>query len=98
MGQVAAAIILSLYFQFRARFEVRAAIERGQPMSPEFLDRLGDARARGVLRDLRIGVTSMALGVSIALLGLLLGEDDAIRPLLAIGNIPFLVGLALVGP
>jgi len=99
---VAAVIILFLYFRFRARFEVhktvRAAIERGQQMSPEFLERLGDAQpARGALRDLRIGVTSMALGVAIASFGWLLGESDAIRPLLAIGNIPFLVGLALVG-
>lgn len=99
---LAAVIGLFLYFRFRARFEVhrtvRAAIERGQLMTPEFLERLGDAHpARGALRDLRIGVTSMALGLSIALFGFLLGEIGAIRPLLAIGNIPFLVGLAFVG-
>ena len=97
----AAVIILFLFFRFRGRFEVhktvRAAIERGQQMSPEFLERLGDAPARGALRDLRIGVTSMALGVSIASFGFLLGQGGAIRPLLAIGNIPFLVGVALVG-
>jgi hypothetical protein len=39
---------------------------------------------------------SIALGVAIASFGWLLGESDAVRPLLAIGNIPFLVGLALV--
>lgn len=98
---LAAVIGLFLYFRFRARFEVhktvRAAIERGQLMTPEFLEGLGDAPARGTLRDLRIGVTSMALGLSIASFGFLLGELHAIRPLLAIGNIPFLVGLAFVG-
>ena len=99
---LAAVIVLFLHFRFRARFEyqktVRAAIERGQQLSPEFLERLGENQlARSAHRDLRIGVTSMALGLSIASFGWLLGESDAVRPLLAIGNIPFLVGLALVG-
>jgi hypothetical protein len=44
---LAAVIGLFSYFRFRARFEVhktvRAAIERGQLMTPEFLERLGDA-------------------------------------------------------
>jgi hypothetical protein len=53
--------------------------------------------SRGRNRDLRIGVTSIALGAGIASFGWLLGEGDAVRPFLAIGNVPFLVGIALVG-
>jgi hypothetical protein len=97
---VAVVMVLFLYFRYRARVEyqktVRAAIERGQQLSPEFLERLDNQLAGGAHRDLRIGITSIALGISIALFGWLFGDDDMIRPLLAVGNIPFLVGLALV--
>jgi|SRR5215471_6595774 len=98
---VAVVIGLFLYFRFRARFEyqktVRVAIERGQQLSPEFLERLDNQIGGGAHRDLRIGVTSIALGISLALFGWLYGASDWVRPLIAIGDIPFLVGLALVG-
>ena len=98
---VAIVIAVFLYLRFRARFEyqktVRAAIERGQQLSPEFLERLADDQpVGGPNRDLRIGVTSIALGISIALFGWLLGDAGLIRLLLAVGNVPLLVGLALV--
>jgi hypothetical protein len=96
------AVVLSLliYLRFRAKLEyqrtVRVAIERGQQLSPEFLARLGERPARGRHRDLRIGVISIALGVALALCGLLDGDTDDVRDFLAIGNIPFLVGVAFV--
>jgi hypothetical protein len=96
---VAVVLCIAIYFGFRARVEyqktVRAAIERNEPLTPDLLERLGGT-ARGAQRDLRVGVTSIALGIALALFGVLLGEDDAVRPFLAIGNIPFLVGIALV--
>jgi len=98
---VAVVIGLFLYFRFRARFEyqktVRVAIERGQQLDAEFLERLDDQTGGGAHRDLRIGVTSIALGISLASFGWLYGESDMVRPLIAIGNIPLLVGLAFVG-
>jgi uncharacterized protein DUF6249 len=96
----AAVLCTAIYFSFRARAEyqktVRAAIEHGQQLTLELLERLGDGK-RGANRDLRIGVTSMALGVALASFGWLLGDSDFVGPMLAIGNIPFLVGLALLG-
>ena len=99
---LAAVTVLFIYYRFRTRFEiqktVRAAIERGQQLSPDFLDRLADPRpTRRADRDLRIGVTSMALGLGLASFGWLVGSSDLVGPLLAIGNIPFLVGVAFVG-
>ena len=96
-----AVIGLSIYLRFRAKLEyqrtVRLAIERGQQLSPEFLERLGNVPpARGRDRDLRLGVMSIALGIAVASCGLLAGETDAVRDFLAIGNIPFVVGVALV--
>ena len=98
---VAAVLGLFFYLRFRAKLEyqktVRVAIERGQQLSPELLARLGERpAARGRHRDLRMGVISIALGVALASCGLLVGDDDAVGVFLAIGNIPFLVGVALV--
>ena len=105
-GFVLIAVVLCtrIYLGFRARMEyqktVRLVIERGQQLTPEFLERLSEAptTARPSRhRELRIGAVSVALGLGIAAFGYLLGEEDAVRPMIAIGNIPFLIGLALIG-
>ena len=105
-GLVLIAVVLCtrIYLGFRARMEyqktVRLVIERGQQLTPEFLERLSEAptTARPSRhRELRIGAVSVALGLGIAAFGYLLGEEDAVRPMIAIGNIPFLIGLALIG-
>jgi hypothetical protein len=46
-------------------------------------------------RDLRIGVVSVGLGLGLGSFGFLIG--DAVREMMAIGNVPLLVGLALIG-
>jgi hypothetical protein len=95
------AIVLGLFFffRFRTRREIqrtlRTAIEQGQELTPEVLDRLGESTA-GVA-DFRRGVLSMAVGVGVAAFGVFLGEEDALRPMLAISAFPFLVGLAYLG-
>lgn len=75
---------------------VRQAIDKGQELTPELLDRLGQTGA-GRRSDLRRGVISVSVGVGIASFGLILGEDDATRPLMAVGAVPLLVGLAYLG-
>lgn len=95
-------VIVVLYFFFshrtRAEFQrtVRAAIEQGQQLSPELLARLGEWPT-GRQADLRRGVIAIALGLGIAAFGLLVGEEDARQPMLAIGALPFLVGVAYLG-
>jgi hypothetical protein len=87
---------LSFYFRHRTRLEiqttVRAAIERGQELTPEVLEGLSDA-LNPRHGDLRRGVISVALGIAFALFGILLGEEDAQGPLLAVSAFPFIVGL-----
>jgi len=96
---VSLAVVLSLffYFRFRARREVQATmrqlIERGQELSPELLEHLGEPRP-APQRDFRRGMVGVALGLAFLAFGLLLGEADAERPLLAISAFPFLIGLA----
>lgn len=94
---VALVAILFVYFRYRARSEtqrtLREAIERGQEMTPEFVKLLGDP-PRHPNADLRRGIVALAIGAAFAVFGLLLGEEDAIRPMLAVASFPCVIGLA----
>ena len=100
---IAVTACMYFYFHYRSRAEyqktVRTVIEKGQQLTPEFLEGLGErSRLRNPNADLRWGVVAIALGLGIASFGLILGEEEeAIRPMIAIGNIPFLIGLAFLG-
>lgn len=91
---------LFFYFRFRSRREVqqtlRSAIEKGHELTPELLEQLGEARP-GRTADLRRGVIAVGIGLGFAAFGLVLGEEDAVQPLVAVGTFPFLVGLAYLG-
>lgn len=97
------AIVLVVWIVVAFRFKTqqniqttyRAAIERGQELTPELLDRLGDSRPKH--RDLRRGIVLIGLGLGLAVFGVALGEEDAVRPLIAVGALPFLVGVAYLG-
>lgn len=94
---LAAVLSFWLYFRYRARQAlqqtVQKAIERGQDLSPELLDRLGQPRKSGHA-DLRRGVIAIGLGVAFAAFGFILDEPDAVRPLLATAAFPLLIGVA----
>jgi len=95
--------IVFLFLRYRTRYDyqrtVRLAVEKGQQLTPEFLERLNDRaikQERNPDRDLRLGAISVAIGLAIGSFGLILGEPDAVRPLMGVGNLPLLVGLALL--
>ena len=104
---IAIAVVMCVYYYMRHRTgeavqkTVRTAIEQGQQLTPEILERLGQAPKRKPadlrMADLRRGVVLISVGLGIAAFGVLVGEDDAMRPLLAIGSLPFLVGVAYLG-
>jgi len=95
----ALALILGLFYFFKylgrmqTQRTVRTALERGQELSPELLDRLGEPR-KSPQGDLRRGMIAIALAVGLALFGVALGEEGAIRPLLASAMLPLLIGIA----
>lgn len=99
---IAIAVVLCVYYYLRHRTgqavqeTVRAAIEHGQQLTPEILERLGQP-PQPKKSDLRRGVILISVGLGIAAFGALVGEDDAMRPLLAIGSLPFLIGIAYLG-
>jgi len=95
--------IVFLFLRYRTRYDyqrtVRLAVEKGQQLTPEFLERLNDRaiqQERNPNRDLRLGSICVAIGLAIGSFGLILGEPDAVRPLMGVGNLPLLVGLALL--
>lgn len=88
------------YFRFRRRREVqetiRIAIEKGQELPTEFLETISSPKQEPKKdQDLRRGVVLTAVGLGIGAFGFLVGEDDAVGPLMGIGSIPLLIGLAL---
>ncbi len=83
-----------LYFSARARRDLhvtlRQAMERGDPLSPEMLERLAKPRDA----DLRRGIVAVAVGIATALFGPILGEPDAVGPLVGIAMFPITIGIA----
>ena len=95
------ALVLSLWLWFRYKAKnavqatIRTAIEKGSGLSPELIENLVNPPV-APFRDLRRGVISIAVAAGIAAFGLVLGEDDAVRPLLGIAALPFTIGLAFL--
>lgn len=91
---------LMIYFRFKSRREIqqtlRGVIDKGQELTPELLEKIGEPK-RPAKADLRRGIIAMSLGVGFAAFGIILDEQDAVRPMVAIAAFPFLVGLAYLG-
>lgn len=92
-------VVLIVYFvlKSRSRLEihrtVRSALDKGQELTPELIESFGQPR-KDPQSDLRKALIWLALGIACAAFGLLLGEEDAVRPFLAIGAFPLLIGIA----
>lgn len=91
---------LAFFLKYKARHDiqhtVRVAIERGESLSPELIETLA-ASIASPYADLRKGVISLALGAAGFAFAMLLGEEDATGPLMAIATFPVVVGLAYLG-
>ena len=101
---IALAVVLGLllYFRHKNRAElqatVRQAIEQGQQLSPELLERLGQP-TQSEHADLRKGAIAIAIALAFAALAFGVSQEDAeaLGPMLGIAAFPFLIGLAYVG-
>ena len=94
---IAATYCVKYYFAHRTRQDVqstvRVALERGDPLTADLLDRLVQPPTPK-RTDLRRGVIGIGLGIGLGVFGLVVGEPDAVRPMLAVGMVPLLLGLA----
>ena len=95
------AVVLSLWVWFRYRYKhdtqvtIRTAIEKGQELSPQLIAPLVQPPT-SPKRDLRRGVIGVVLAIGFALFGVILGEEDAVRPLLGVAMFPFSIGVAFL--
>ena len=72
---------------------IRTALDRGVELTPEVIESLGQPKPRPY-SDLRRALVALAIGVGFIAFGVILDEDDAVRPLVAIGAFPILIGIA----
>ena len=94
-------IIISLFFWFRLRGRsemqqtIRTAIDKGQELTPELVDRLGSPQAPRD-KDLRNGLIWLALAAGLALCGWAVPDPSghALRGCLAGAAFPFMIGVA----
>ena len=95
---VAVTLIFLFWFRYRSRESmnetIRIALDKGQELSPEIIDRLGQPRG-GKNRDLRLGVIWLSIAVGLALLALGVGNfaAEALQGTLASAALPFAIGL-----
>ena len=86
------------WFRYRARSEMqqtfRAALDKGQELTPEIIDRLGHPKASKD-KDMRLGIIWLAIAVGIVAFGFgIPDEDDVARIFAGIGAFPFAIGIA----
>ena len=94
-------VIISLFFWFRYRARgdlqqtIRTAIEKGQELTPELIDRLGSPPAPKD-KDLRLALIWLAIAVGLALCGFAVPDSSghALQGILAGAAFPFAIGLA----
>ena len=86
-----------VWFRYRSRSEVqqtiRAALDKGQDLSPELIDRLGHPRPSKD-KDLRLGVIWLAISIGLVAFGFgIPDEDDVARIFMGIASFPFFLGV-----
>ncbi|MFN4226269.1 MAG: DUF6249 domain-containing protein [Hyphomonas sp.] len=95
-------IWLVSFFNARKRLTIhetlRHAIEKGQTLSPELLERMSMV-TDPVRADLRRGVLFLAFGAAFAVLGAMIGVDqaNALMPMIGVAAFPVFLGIAYIG-
>ncbi|MDJ0758675.1 MAG: DUF6249 domain-containing protein [Woeseiaceae bacterium] len=96
---IAVVVGLFLYFKNKSKREMqktmRTAIEKGQELTPEVIERLGSPPA-AKNRDLRRGIISLAIGAGFIALGLAIPEEEAVRVMLGVSSFPIALGLGFL--
>lgn len=75
---------------------VRHAIDSGQSISPELIEKMS-LLVDPVRADLRRGVLFIAFGAAFGVLGLAIGDETAIMPMIGVAAFPVFLGLAYLG-
>ena len=98
-GILAPAIVVALIIWLRYRIRqdmqqtIRLALDKGQDLSPELIDRLGHPKP-SKNKDMRLGVIWLAVAISLAIFGQFIPDDEANRIFLGIAAFPLFIGAA----
>ena len=98
---VGMSVVISLFFMYRYRARrdlqdtLRAAIEKGQELTPEIIARLGTPPSAKD-RDLRRSLVSFAIAAGLAVLAVGIGttDDEAYPIMLSLSGFPLFIGAA----
>ena len=96
---VSMTVVLCVLFwlRYKARSDMqstfRAALDKGQELTPEIIDRLGHPKAPKD-KDLRNGIIWLSLAAGLVLIGFAVPEPEALRGTLAGAALPFCIGVA----
>lgn len=99
---VVAVIWLYSHYNFKKRYtaheSLRLAVEKGQEISPELIERMSFLNDP-VKSDLRRGVLLIAFGIAFMILGAIMPHDEpeAMRGIIGISSFPIVLGLAYLG-
>jgi hypothetical protein len=89
--------IMVTYFRHKTRMgtekTIRLALEKGNELSPEMLDRLANPK-KSSIADLRRGMVSVAVGIGFVILGFMVDDEEAIRPMVGVAMFPMFIGFA----
>ena len=94
-------IVLCLFFWFRMRTRrdmqktIRTALDKGQELSPEIIDRLGSPKPAKD-KDLRVALVWLALALGLGVFGFVFPEyeEELQKIFLGIAAFPFFIGTA----
>jgi len=101
-GCIIGSIWLVSYFNSRKRLTIhetlRHAIDKGQTLSPDLLEKMSLV-TDPIRADLRRGVLFLAFGAAFAVLGAMIGmeEAEAVTPVLGVAAFPIFMGIAYIG-
>ena len=91
-------LAMVIWFRYKSRESMqhtfRAALDKGQELTPEIIDRLGHPKAAKD-KDLRYGVIWIALAIGLSAFGFgIPDEDEVARIFLGIASFPLVIGIA----
>lgn len=90
------------WFRYRARGEmqqtIRAAIERGQELTPDLVESLGKPPRPSKDQDLRYALIWLAIAIGFSTMGAAIGaaeaEEEVFLIMSGVAAFPFMIGLA----
>ncbi len=92
-----AVLVLFFWFRYRMRGEmqqtIRTAIDKGQELTPEIIERLGTPKPPKD-RDLRRGIVTVAIALALVIFGSVIPDDEAQQIFVGIASFPFCIGVA----